>query len=744
MINLLYDLIYMLPLSLVSIIIGGKYAGMPVDKPLFYIALIIFSILLVWFVNTKNKLKYLFLGLLVILMAGIIFIQGERKLEFMLENAYIAYTAADLVLAELIGRISAKVRYVRWGLVLASIVAAAVVLFEKLQISKATVALIFLLLMVYLTEDVQLNWKKAGDTEHKKHLVCVAPFLIITALLVFKAPVKNEPYDWKLFITIWEKTVDVARSVSRFVPWGSNDDYAEVGFSDKSSMNGIIQYYPRELIEAKASQNVGSIVYIAGKSFDHFDGREWFSEKSDAGNYQIMDIVETESAVRKYDKEHFADYIRVGTIDLTYQRFNTKYLFAPVKTIVYGGMLDQVKCVEHQDAIRSAKRVGYGTHYYIRFDRLNLEKDKFYLLMDNLAPLTKKEWDEGVKTATRNSVKNISYDDYIQYVQKVYNDYYDEIVLSPDVKILLEKVCDGAESDYEKLKKIEEWLRTFDYSETPGELPEYLDSESAFLDYFLLESKTGYCVHFATALALLARAEGLPSRFVQGVYVKRGNGSIMITSDMAHAWPEVYIDNFGWVSLEPTPLYHVDNSWITSENIVAKEPVKLNTDYEEPIEDEDIVESGEETEEDKQVPVTVILVLVLVAILFIFTFLASYYALYRRKMAKLTQRELIKLYCKRNIILLGLLGYRMYEHETLNEYRERLIATNTFEKEALSFIACYEEILYSDREADENTLKIIEASFLAIGSKLKLRNGISALIINIRLTFSIMGKLMLK
>lgn len=76
-----------------------------------------------------------------------------------------------------------------------------------------------------------------------------------------------------------------------------------------------------------------------------------------------------------------------------------------------------------------------------------------------------------------------------------------------------------------------------------------------FLQHFLTEGR-GYCVHFATAGALMLRAQGIPARYVTGYTVQlnsQGRGTVM-DSD-AHAWVEVYIDGFGWHPVEMTPGY---------------------------------------------------------------------------------------------------------------------------------------------------------------------------------------------
>lgn len=75
-----------------------------------------------------------------------------------------------------------------------------------------------------------------------------------------------------------------------------------------------------------------------------------------------------------------------------------------------------------------------------------------------------------------------------------------------------------------------------------------------FAVWFLNESETGYCVHYATAAALMLRAHGIPSRYVMGYYIKTEEGKWeTVTSDNAHAWTEYFDDEKGWVPLEATP-----------------------------------------------------------------------------------------------------------------------------------------------------------------------------------------------
>ena len=75
-----------------------------------------------------------------------------------------------------------------------------------------------------------------------------------------------------------------------------------------------------------------------------------------------------------------------------------------------------------------------------------------------------------------------------------------------------------------------------------------------FTVWFLTQSDTGYCVHFATAAAVVLRYWGIPARYVTGYYVSaRQDQWTDVTEDEAHAWTEYYVDGVGWKVLDATP-----------------------------------------------------------------------------------------------------------------------------------------------------------------------------------------------
>ncbi|MFW5925244.1 MAG: DUF4129 domain-containing transglutaminase family protein [Myxococcota bacterium] len=88
-----------------------------------------------------------------------------------------------------------------------------------------------------------------------------------------------------------------------------------------------------------------------------------------------------------------------------------------------------------------------------------------------------------------------------------------------------------------------------------------LESEHAEAEdptaHFLFGDLTGYCVHFAHAATYLMRELGLPARVATGYAVpesvRQGGSALMLTGADSHAWPEVYLEDYGWVVADVQP-----------------------------------------------------------------------------------------------------------------------------------------------------------------------------------------------
>ncbi len=75
-----------------------------------------------------------------------------------------------------------------------------------------------------------------------------------------------------------------------------------------------------------------------------------------------------------------------------------------------------------------------------------------------------------------------------------------------------------------------------------------------YVTWFLNESRQGYCMHFATAAALMFRTLGVPARYVSGYTADLiANATSYVPDSAAHAWVEIYVDGWGWYPVEVTP-----------------------------------------------------------------------------------------------------------------------------------------------------------------------------------------------
>lgn len=159
-----------------------------------------------------------------------------------------------------------------------------------------------------------------------------------------------------------------------------------------------------------------------------------------------------------------------------------------------------------------------------------------------------------------NKYRDFVYDNYLQLpdnknMDEVRKEYGDIISEASDAKNAAEKL--------DILRKMREKMAAdTEYTLSPGKTPSNRD----FVNYFLIENKKGYCIHYASSGVLLARMAGIPARYATGYIVVAddfekgtvnpdGTFTIDVQDNRSHAWVEVYLDGFGWVPYEFTAGY---------------------------------------------------------------------------------------------------------------------------------------------------------------------------------------------
>lgn len=183
--------------------------------------------------------------------------------------------------------------------------------------------------------------------------------------------------------------------------------------------------------------------------------------------------------------------------------------------------------------------------YYLRSIDADytMNRDIFIKLQNKNETAVYQVWNP--KTVTFNR----KYGGYASFVDEYYLD------VPNDVQILFKDKMDLSQerlSIDEATSRILSVLSEYRYTLAPGSIPDGKD----FLEYFLIESQRGYCVHFATAATLMFRYYGIPARYAEGYHVDASSfdsymNAKVVDSD-AHAWVEVFDDTYGWVPIEVT------------------------------------------------------------------------------------------------------------------------------------------------------------------------------------------------
>lgn len=181
--------------------------------------------------------------------------------------------------------------------------------------------------------------------------------------------------------------------------------------------------------------------------------------------------------------------------------------------------------------------------------------------------------------------------------------------LPQEVKDLALLITEPANSDYEKARLLEEYLKlNYAYDNRPNE-DKLSGEQDDFVYKFLFELYEGYCDYFSTSMAVMAKSLGMPARWVKGFapgvntseqYLQQlpmfaeeaesmrnelSGGLYQVRNADAHSWLEIYFDGFGWISFEPTPGFTYPYEYVSEESaaleIKQQAPV---TDEAEPLE----------------------------------------------------------------------------------------------------------------------------------------------------------------
>ena len=306
------------------------------------------------------------------------------------------------------------------------------------------------------------------------------------------------------------------------------------GFSDDVELGqiGEIKKNSEVVMRVRTGKPVGYPgLRWRGIALTTFDGKRWYSP--DRENFPVP--AGLSGWINVQDKAGEQD--RTATVlryTVLLQPIATDTIFAPANAVSVRGNLSGEGSntdvgARHSYVLRD--RTGSLFNPFHNFNTLRYEGYSLLPAM-NLA---------GLRLASADYPEDIR-DTYLQLPPQ----------LDPRIPELARQITARSQTPFDRTITVENYLRsrftyTLNLTGKPGVDP---------LAHFLFETRAGHCEYFASALAIMLRTLGIPTRevngFLPGEYNDLGEDYIVRASD-AHSWVEVYFPGTGWMTFDPTP-----------------------------------------------------------------------------------------------------------------------------------------------------------------------------------------------
>ncbi len=407
------------------------------------------------------------------------------------------------------------------------------------------VCLLHLVLALLVLYGYQWHHKAENKRKKKISLKYGVPLLcgILAVTMVFTLMVNPEPnedfQDWlnEGLENMWAPpdNIQIAPRFSQSV------------FNKNGRIGGDVSFQNEYLFSVAVTTPNGEAlsddsVYLRGIACDYFEDDIW-QTAIDTGSDKLLEDYFAENPYFCADGVNsFVQNALVGntglyqsrTFTVVYDETKSDTLFNHTYTtniLAYGTTYEDV----YYDYSTYTYHQGMVEWYSVSYLGLNRNSDALQTFLLKNPNATFAAYDR-LDATTRKQLKNY----YLQMPAD----------MTEAVTAMAQRLTDEYSNDYEKAEAIESYLKNnYTYTLTPGNVP----GDRNLVEYFLFDSKEGYCVYYASAMVMLCRSIGIPARYVRGYRVDDVTNGVLleVTDANAHAWVEVFIPQLGWVTFDP-------------------------------------------------------------------------------------------------------------------------------------------------------------------------------------------------
>lgn len=421
------------------------------------------------------------------------------------------------------------------------------------------VLILFLTLMIHYRHITEPSVKIISDRAYWLSVGLYVGAIILVTMLIPKFEVTPLRQKFDDMVAAMEGNVNAGNTTNAgFI----SDVSAGSGFDDDTT--GEIYYY----VSAKEP------LYLKIQTYDNYIGERKWSVSSDYTTYYAnwenrysfynpQYLMEAAKEYRDSASDPMLPDIVTYSVgdntkyaDIIPNNYPSAYIFSTNSTFKITDIdgLDKETYINETGGILVDTNTLYEDKYKIEYYSENISRlkgaskfaDEFESLSEYLSYCDLIRNSEEVSERSRNIAEKFykQADNALEYYDATYTP------ASEEIRELAFEITEGCTSDYEKASAIQNYFLTSGY-----EYDARFKASDKSIESFIFSDKRGICADYATAMTILAREVGLPARYTVGFNMSEeiSDDFYAVRDNDAHAFTEVFISGYGWMTFDATP-----------------------------------------------------------------------------------------------------------------------------------------------------------------------------------------------